>query len=155
MRELAYIRLCAVEGFLIDTLGQSFFRQRQRPALFRHELTLRQPAFSTATDSPHVDDDSLKSCEMKNSGGLLEGDRRSIMERPQHINSPNDVKALPVAAATAWTSTTTPVPTEPCPGRRVCQSGSPGALEEFDDIDDTVDRAWILHRGHLLQDCLG
>jgi hypothetical protein len=81
--------------------------------------------------------------------------RRPIMERPQHINSPNDVKALLVAAPPACTSTTMPVPTEPCPGRRVCQLGSPGALEEFDDIDDTIDRAWILHRGHLFQDCPG
>jgi hypothetical protein len=37
MRELAHIWLRAVEGFLINSLGQLSFRQLQWPALFRHE----------------------------------------------------------------------------------------------------------------------
>src|SRR6266508_329550 len=42
-----------------------------------------------------------------------------------------------------------------CQSIRMCHMGSPGALEELDDIGDTTDRAWILHHRHLLQDCLG
>ena len=72
MRELAHIWLRAVEGFLIDHLGQLFFRQRQRPALFRHELTLRQPTLAKPTLSRHMDDDSPESCDMKKSVGLME-----------------------------------------------------------------------------------
>jgi hypothetical protein len=37
MRELMHIRLRAMEGFLIDSLGQLLLRQQQWPALFRHE----------------------------------------------------------------------------------------------------------------------
>jgi hypothetical protein len=37
MRELAHIGLGAVEGFLIDDLGQLFLCYRQWPALFHHE----------------------------------------------------------------------------------------------------------------------
>jgi hypothetical protein len=72
MRELAHIRLCAVEGFLIDHLGQLFFRQRQRLAVFRHELTLRQPTLAQPTLSRHLDDDSHESCDMENSVGPME-----------------------------------------------------------------------------------
>jgi hypothetical protein len=69
MRELAHIRLRAVEGFLIDSLGQLLFRQRQWPALFRHELTLRQPTLTNATRSPQIDDDLPESCKMENLWG--------------------------------------------------------------------------------------
>jgi hypothetical protein len=72
MRELAHIWLRAVEGFLIDNLGQLFFRQRQRPTLFRHELTLRQPTLTNPTLSPHMDDNSREPYDMKNFVGPME-----------------------------------------------------------------------------------
>jgi hypothetical protein len=71
MRELAHIRLRAVEGFLIDNLGQSFFRQRQRPALFRHELTLRQPTLTNPTRIPHTHGASHESDETQHPGGPM------------------------------------------------------------------------------------
>jgi hypothetical protein len=71
MRELAHIGLCAVEGFLIDNLGQLFFRQRQRPTLFRHELTLRQPTLTNPTLSHHMDDHSYEFYDMKNFVGPM------------------------------------------------------------------------------------
>src|SRR5687767_2166648 len=40
-------------------------------------------------------------------------------------------------------------------GMRLCRTGSPGTLEELDDIGDPADRSWIFHRWYLLQDCLG
>src|SRR5262245_49249652 len=49
MGELAHIRLGAVKGFLIDNLGQLMLRQLQWPALFRHELILREPTLANPT----------------------------------------------------------------------------------------------------------
>src|SRR5918996_6504349 len=40
-------------------------------------------------------------------------------------------------------------------GMMSCRTGSPGTLEECDDIGDPADRAWILHHRYLLQDCFG
>jgi hypothetical protein len=69
MRILAHIWLRAVEGFLIDNLGQSIFCQWQRLALFRHELTLRQPTLANPTFSRHMDDPTHESSPMKNALG--------------------------------------------------------------------------------------